>query len=665
MNTVDRAEMRSPASGDQLTERILMHPSGGVEALIKLAEGQETEWLEFKAATRPAPGNMKPNENEADYRWHVARSAIGMLNTRGGVILIGLDDEGRSVGIEASCPDGVFPDASSGREKFVRERIMEGVFSPKGGWKTSKTKWTLDRAIPANLILPMPVMPYDGKLVLPVLVRPLPDDAKPVMAEDSTGNREVLLVRDAGAQGRVHELFRHLEIQEHIETRKRFDPVLYEALWKKFLDTRESVYMLNLAWHEEINYFSNKYHSAFQRTCEGASRFFIPLDAEERVDWNKETNLFEPLVERYLKGELDWKTEGEDGYDGNCQEDENGDIELVNRECDREGVFSLLRRENRAVLLGEPGSGKTTCLKRLALESAGSYAEKRVLSLFVPLSRYCGKKDLWPLMARCTMVERNRSLSKEQLEWLAQNNRLQLLLDALNECPIAYGMECVEEIRELLNRFPGMSVVLTSRVTTYKSVLELPVFLIRPMSRDQQMRFLLAHFDNDEQRASDILDQFTQRSKEERLVANPLILRLVVESVRGGRTLPHGRTALYSQFVDRWYERESIKAKNSGGALSWSREQTVSALSLLAFEGRRGGNRCLPVLDAEEILQRELQNPRGFLEQMGQGLLLSYDTEDNSVSFIHETFQEYLSAEYTALHPEVRAVATQALSSDW
>ena len=64
-------------SGFELASRVLDHPAGGVKALIALAGGGETDWLEFKAAMVGRPEDRKnPKENDADGYWNVAETVL-------------------------------------------------------------------------------------------------------------------------------------------------------------------------------------------------------------------------------------------------------------------------------------------------------------------------------------------------------------------------------------------------------------------------------------------------------------------------------------------------------------------------------------------------------------------------------------------------------------
>jgi len=102
-----------------MVDWILHHPEGGVAKIIALAGGGETDWLEFKAALGPPTGqDPEKGENAADYQWHVARSLIALANNHGGVLLLGVDDRGWGVGLEASDPRGI--EKKGGFDSFVR-----------------------------------------------------------------------------------------------------------------------------------------------------------------------------------------------------------------------------------------------------------------------------------------------------------------------------------------------------------------------------------------------------------------------------------------------------------------------------------------------------------------------------------------------------------------
>lgn len=103
---------------------------------MKLVGQTETEWLELKAASYPDGGRFEQGTNADDYRWNVAKAVIALANSIGGVVLLGVADDGSVVGIEASDPKG--RRQSKGAEAFRREVIMQQVLLPANGWKTGR-----------------------------------------------------------------------------------------------------------------------------------------------------------------------------------------------------------------------------------------------------------------------------------------------------------------------------------------------------------------------------------------------------------------------------------------------------------------------------------------------------------------------------------------------
>lgn len=102
--------LHAVCSAFDLSSRILNCPRGGVEALMKLADGAETYWLEFKAACRPTPEfPLGPSENDGDLKWNIAKACIAMANTDEGCLVMGVADAGNVMGLAASDLGGKTP----------------------------------------------------------------------------------------------------------------------------------------------------------------------------------------------------------------------------------------------------------------------------------------------------------------------------------------------------------------------------------------------------------------------------------------------------------------------------------------------------------------------------------------------------------------------------
>lgn len=163
-------------SGHDLCDKVLSHPDGGVEALIDLAGGQETDWLEFKAAPWPVE-IIESGLNRADYHWHIAKAAVAMANSRGGCILVGIAEPNlEPVDLQKGDPREFF----ANKDNFLR--YMRRVVEPdSGNWKCQKAgNWKLNGSL--SPLLRLRFLSYRGFDIVAILVNPLPPGASLVIA---------------------------------------------------------------------------------------------------------------------------------------------------------------------------------------------------------------------------------------------------------------------------------------------------------------------------------------------------------------------------------------------------------------------------------------------------------------------------------------------------
>lgn len=130
----------------------------------------------------------------------------------------------------------------------------------------------------------------------------------------------------------------------------------------------------------------------------------------------------------------------------------------------RQRLFDLLYsyKQYRVLLLGEPGAGKTTSLKRYAWELAQNYLDATPIVVSL---QCCATRSL----ANVVLAELNRGgllprLSDEQelKSFLQSRSDIFLLLDGLNEIP-SDATEAWTDINTFLNSISACSVVITCR----------------------------------------------------------------------------------------------------------------------------------------------------------------------------------------------------------
>src|SRR6185295_8467265 len=124
----------------------------------------------------------------------------------------------------------------------------------------------------------------------------------------------------------------------------------------------------------------------------------------------------------------------------------------------------------RTVLLGAPGSGKTTCLRRMALEL--SDLEKLKEKPFsIPV--YIQMRDFVDTDLSLETIQRilgsqHAGLMAENFLKLSESGQFLLLFDGLDEVTDQERDRLAESIRHIVHRFPQNRVVVSTRKAAYR-----------------------------------------------------------------------------------------------------------------------------------------------------------------------------------------------------
>ncbi|MFN3762511.1 MAG: NACHT domain-containing protein, partial [Anaerolineae bacterium] len=288
-------------------------------------------------------------------------------------------------------------------------------------------------------------------------------------------------------------------------------------------------------------------------------------------------------------------------------------------------VDQALREHRRIVLLGDPGSGKSTFLRYVALACAeGPEAARERLGLddaplpvLVPLAAYVlsvrrpssevhspssgladflpryfqglGLPDLGPLFAHC--LEEGRAI---------------LLLDGLDEVTSADERRMVADaVRALAAAYPRCRFVVTSRIAGYDAAPlggDFARLTLAPFEREDIRRFALQWSlayeaagqepetlppeirQRAEARAGDLFAAVTGHPSIERLAVNPLLLTILALIHYQGTRLPHRRVELYRLCVEALAETWNLARSLSGRPIDlWLGERRLDERTVVAI----------------------------------------------------------------------------------
>jgi hypothetical protein len=338
------------------------------------------------------------------------------------------------------------------------------------------------------------------------------------------------------------------------------------------------------------------------------------------------------------------------------------------------------------VILGEPGSGKTTHLKRILVTcwrdsptTLGLPAD--MVPVFLPLRRFQPGLHLADFIDREMNPELLPRLGAKFGERLLERGRVLLLFDGLDEVvDPSQRVDIVHWVQQVADAYPTCVAVVTCRFAGYgrqsgtgrsrevrlgERFLELHV---RPLERAQTEEFVRNWYRivetglQDDQAAAEALarDRATaliaelakpdfRAARVKEMVSNPLLLANLCLVHRDGGALPRGRVRLYQECVEvlleRWREGrgQSVNVTAEQGR----RVLQPAALWLHEKEGRTRASAAelAPVLDpALRAVRWGGGDATDFLRTVRDesGLLTGWGPDE--FGFMHLGFQEYLAA---------------------
>ena len=363
---------------------------------------------------------------------------------------------------------------------------------------------------------------------------------------------------------------------------------------------------------------------------------------------------------------------------------------------------ALLYSGKPKVLLGDPGSGKSTVFSALALAFSGEQIEGLAgtevpnrVPLFLPLRQFSSERRKRPLLLDALVYQaRDLGLSEGDAHpWFFENllrmGEAIVLFDGLDEAGDREMRRwVVQQIHEFCRRYSSCRIFVSSRKAGYDgSPLDkelFDVFTIAPFGSTERNRFIQRWY-HDQYREEPVkgaefattlgraLDH--ARPDVQRMAGNPLLLTLMalIHRSKQGR-LPHNRGELYEEcvelLVDRWEKAKRYPVAPDGESdLSRlrppiDRDEIKRYLATIAFEVQEKNEHK----DAEawghipadflrqrltELRQRTRRDSDQTNASHDAGVLLRYIQDrsgllvwngDEDYAFSHLSFQEYLAA---------------------
>jgi DNA polymerase III delta prime subunit len=250
--------------------------------------------------------------------------------------------------------------------------------------------------------------------------------------------------------------------------------------------------------------------------------------------------------------------------------------------------FDELGAGRTLLILGEPGSGKTTTLLELArdLITRANQDSSLPIPVVFNLSSWSDRSlaiDRWAIEELKTKYQVAQGISKQWLE--AQ--KLLLLLDGLDEVSIEKRQSCIESINQFCTKFGQTETIVCSRIRDYENLSAKLCFqaaiYLQPLTQEQIQDYLQTMGKS----FSTLKTSLKNDEILQELAQSPLMLSIMTLTYQDihledspQRTIEEQRKNLFQAYIERMFNRR-------GNSDRYSKQQVKKWLSHLAKQMRK------------------------------------------------------------------------------
>lgn len=346
---------------------------------------------------------------------------------------------------------------------------------------------------------------------------------------------------------------------------------------------------------------------------------------------------------------------------------EKGKRSFSRSEAERINGMTVANAERFLMVLGGPGIGKSTFLRKIGLEALKKEGrlQRECIPVFLELKKF--REETIDIQQK--IVEEFDTCkfpaAEAFVESALEQGKLLVLFDGLDEVPSKKLYQVIEKIENFVDKHDENSFVASCRIAAYRSSFRrFTDATISDFDDEQIKQFIYRWFSSEEDKTLEtakkyesLLNQPDQKATKE-LAQTPLLLTFLCLVYDREQMLPNKRSTLYGKalniILSEWSAQKRLERDPIYEGFHPDLEKEM--LSKIAYESFNQDqlffSKDVVIERIKAFLSDTLYPPKGLNAddvlraiEIQQGILV--ERAADAYSFSHLTLQEYLTALYT------------------
>ena len=359
---------------------------------------------------------------------------------------------------------------------------------------------------------------------------------------------------------------------------------------------------------------------------------------------------------------------------------QNGSRRLTNEKSARQNGITIANQYAHLMILGQPGAGKSTFLRKIGLEALkgkSGQVEGEYIPALLELKQFTTDKvDIYDIIQQ-EFISCQLPLAKEFTNQVLRQGKLLLLLDGLDEVSNKNFELVIDRIQNFVKQYKQNKFVISCRTAAYRQKFNnFKEFIIADFDDQQIQQFINNWFYSEVDKqlgtGEKCWNKINSEEATRELARTPLLLTFLCLEYDESQDLPKKKATLYGNALDillrRWASEKRLPYEPIYRQLGIDLEKIM--LAEIAYDNFAADKLFFSQQEVLNQIQKFLSNNDNAPKNLDPGKILDAITIEQGIlverardvfSFSHLTLQEYLTAQYIDDHGLVEKLVTEHL----